>query len=223
MTNNIEAIQKKRLYRDEIKEAIKQAILAGTLKAGERIVETRWAKQLGVSQSPVREALRDLETVGLIESIPYQGSYVKEITQQDIMDNYRVRMALEPLGAEDACRFITEDQLAEIKCYLDGMIDATEKDDYQVYIDFDTKFHNSIMQVSRNKTLKRLWEQVNVNEWTYIGTKFSEQNIDILAKRHMNIYNALLARDAKTAAYEAKKHIEDLWTELSLREKQKHI
>ena len=221
MTNNTEVIQKKRLYRDEIKEAIKQAIFSGSLKAGERIVETRWAKKLGVSQSPVREALRDLETVGLIESIPYQGSYVKEITQQDIMDNYRVRMAIEPIGAEDACRYITEEELKRIHGYLNGMTDAALKGDYKTYIDFDTKFHDSIMQVSRNEILKRLWEQINVSEWTYLGTKFSDLDLNSLARRHMNIYNAILARNAKTAAYEAKKHIEDLWIELSQREERK--
>ena len=207
-------IQKKGLYRDEIKGAIKQAILSGALKPGDRIVETRLAKQLGVSQSPVREALRDLETVGLVESIPYQGTYVKTVTRQDLMDNYYVRMALEPLGAEDACKYMTDIQLDELRMLLDGMIEATMIGDDKTYIHLDTKFHDSIMQASRNKTLKRLWDQINIIEWTDIGTKFSGKDLNILAKRHMNIYNAILARDAQTAAYEAKKHIEELLMEL---------
>ena len=81
---SIHAIQKKSLYREEIKKTIKEAINSGELKPGERVVETQWAKQLGVSQSPVREAIRDLETEGLIESVPYQGSYVRKVTRQDV-------------------------------------------------------------------------------------------------------------------------------------------
>ena len=178
---SIHAIQKKSLYREEIKKTIKEAINSGELKPGERVVETQWAKQLGVSQSPVREAIRDLETEGLIESVPYQGSYVRKVTRQDVRDFYRVRMALEPVGTEDACRLITDEQLEKLKYYLDAMMSATARQDDEAYIENDTNFHNCIMEVSDNNMLKRLWRQCNIREWTYFGTKFSSQMIDILA------------------------------------------
>lgn len=216
----IHAIQKRSLYREEIKKMIKEAINSGELRPGDRVVETQWAKQLGVSQSPVREAIRDLETEGLIESIPYQGSYVRKVTRQDVKDFYRVRMALEPVGTEDACRLITDEQLEKVKHYLDAMMSATARMDQEAYIENDTNFHNCIMEVSDNNMLKRLWRQCNIREWTYFGTKFSSQMLDILAKRHTNIYNALLARDVKTATYEARKHIEELLLELEERMKQ---
>lgn len=73
------------------------------------------------------------------------------------------------------------------------------------------------MGISHNSVLKRLWEQVNVREWTYIGTEYSKRTLDILAQRHTNIYDALQARDPEKASYEARKHIEDLLIELAHR------
>lgn len=101
-------IKKKTLYREEIKEALRNAIFDGKLKPGDRIIETRWAKELGVSQSPVREAIRELEIIGLVENVPYQGSFVRKITEKDLKDSYLVRMALEQLGAEQACSKIND-------------------------------------------------------------------------------------------------------------------
>jgi DNA-binding GntR family transcriptional regulator len=95
-------IEKRPLYREEIGNAIREAIAAGDLKPGDRIVETQWAKDLGVSQSPVREAIRELEMMGLVENIPYQGCFVRTATKQDMKDAYRVRMYLEMLGVQDA-------------------------------------------------------------------------------------------------------------------------
>ena len=114
---------------------------------------------------------------------------------------------------------LTDEQLEKLKYYLDAMMSATARQDDEAYIENDTNFHNCIMEVSDNNMLKRLWRQCNIREWTYFGTKFSSQMIDILAKRHTNIYNALLARDVKTATYEARKHIEELLRELEERMK----
>ena len=84
-------IEKRPLYREEIKEALMQAIVSGELAPGDRIVETRWAKELGVSQSPIREAIRELEMIGLVENIPYKGSIVRKLTRKDIINTYEVR------------------------------------------------------------------------------------------------------------------------------------
>ena len=95
-------IDKRPLDRDEIKSALLDAITSGELKPGDRIVETRWAKELGVSQSPIREAIRELELIGLVESIPYKGCVVRQITKKDIADTYKVRIALESMAITDA-------------------------------------------------------------------------------------------------------------------------
>ena len=85
----------RKVFREEVRNAIREAIFAGQLKPGDRIIETFWAKELDVSQGPVREAIRDLEAVGLVETIPFKGSRVRSMTEKDIRDNYSVRICLE--------------------------------------------------------------------------------------------------------------------------------
>lgn len=215
--DSIQPIKKRALYRDEIKEAIRHAIFSGELQPGDRIVETRWAKDLGVSQSPVREAIRELEIVGLIENIPYQGSFVRKITRKDVRDSYLVRMALEQLGTQDACRLISDEQLSAVKESLDSMEKAAAVRDFDAYIRHDVDFHGRIMRVSPNEMLLRLWDQCNIREWTHFGTQFSEQTLDSLAIRHERIYKALAARNERAALEETRKHIAELVEELDQR------
>lgn len=214
---NVHPIKRKTLYREEIKEALRDAIFSGKLKPGDRIVETRWAKELGVSQSPVREAIRELEIIGLVENVPYQGSFVRKVTEKDLKDSYLVRMALEQLGAEQACRKINDEQLAKIKECLDKMEAAAEIKDFNTYILYDVQFHDRIMQVSDNDLLKRLWQQCNIREWTHFGTQFSNYALEMLAQRHERIYQALVERDSEAVVRETRMHIQELLEELEQR------
>ena len=126
-------IEKRPLYREEIGNAIRDAIASGDLKPGDRIVETQWAKDLGVSQSPVREAIRELEMMGLVENIPYQGSIVRKITVQDLKDAYRVRMYLEVLGIQSAVEEAKEEDLEELNEILLNMEAAAQEEALNSY------------------------------------------------------------------------------------------
>jgi DNA-binding GntR family transcriptional regulator len=204
-------LKKRSLFRDEISGYIKEAILSGELKSGDRIVETRWARELGVSQSPVREAIRELEMIGLVENRPFQGSYVKELTVKDIKDSYRVRLSLETLGMKDAVASITDEQLQGVYNVMKEMEVAAENHDFDMYIKLDTLFHQKIMEVSQNTTLLRLWSQCYIREWTHIGTKkLSDRSLENLAIRHEAIYDALSARDEKKAVRAVVRHLEEL-------------
>ena len=105
----------KRLLRDQVSQYIKEAILQWELQPGDRIVETQIAHQLGVSQAPVREAIRQLEFSGLIEQIPYCGTYVKKVTLEEIENFYQVRGALEILAVRQAVRHITPSQMEQVE------------------------------------------------------------------------------------------------------------
>jgi DNA-binding GntR family transcriptional regulator len=204
-------LKKRSLFRDEISNYIKEAILSGELKPGDRIVETRWARELGVSQSPVREAIRELEMIGLVENRPFQGCYVKELTVKDIKDSYRVRVSLETLGMEDAVENITDEQLLEIYNVMKEMETAAENHEFDLYIKLDTLFHQKIIEVSQNTTLLRLWSQCYIREWTHIGTKkLSDISLKNLAIRHEAIYEALAARDKKRSVQAVVTHLEEL-------------
>ena len=105
--------------RDVVFNTLRQAILRGELKPGERLMEIQLAQRLGVSRTPVREAIRKLELEGLVLMIPRKGAEVAEITIKDLEDVLQVRAALEELAVRDACEKITEEQLkraAQVKC-----------------------------------------------------------------------------------------------------------
>ena len=208
-------LKKRPLYKEEVKDVLKKAILSGKLQPGDRIVETQLAKSLGLSQSPVREAIQDLTTAGLIENIPYKGAFVKKITKKELIDSYHVRIGLEHVGIQDAVREITDEKLDELKAVLESMESAAAKQDFDGYIAGNIMFHQLIMEISPNDLLVKFWNQSSVQTWTYIGTGFSEQPLVELAKRHYAIYDALKARDAKKASFEAQRHIEELIDQLN--------
>lgn len=213
-------LKKRSLFREEICDYIKESILTGELKPGDRIVETRCAKELGVSQSPVREAIRELEIIGLVENIPFQGCYVKEHTIKDVKDSYKVRISLETLGMKYAVENITEEQLKEIFDVMKEMETAAENHDFDLYIKLDALFHQKIIEVSQNILLLRLWSQCHVREWTYIGTKkLSDRGLKNLAVRHEAIYHALAERDEKKAVQAVITHLEELVEAMEAKQK----
>lgn len=209
-------IKKRPLYREEIRNSIKKAIMSGELKPGERIIETRWAKELGVSQSPVREAIRELEMTGLVENIPYQGCFVRKVTKKDMRDYYKVRMYLELLGIQDAVQNVDEIKISELQSILKEMEDAAREQNFDLYIQKDVLFHRKIMAISKNDILLRSWDQCNISDLTYIGTWVSHRTLEQLSVRHEGLYKALAALDSKRAADEVTRHFEQLIDELDI-------
>lgn len=213
-------LKKRSLFREEICDYIKESILNGELKPGDRIVETRCAKELGVSQSPVREAIRELEIIGLVENIPFQGCYVKEHTIKDVRDSYKVRISLETLGIKYAAECITDDQLKEIYDVMKDMETVARNHEFDSYVKLDTMFHQKIVEVSQNIMLIRLWNQCHIREWTHIATKkLSEESLENLAVRHEAIYNALAERDEVKAVQAVTSHLEELIVVMEAKQK----
>jgi Transcriptional regulators len=214
-------LKKRSLFREEICEYIKESILSGELKPGDRIVETRCAKELGVSQSPVREAIRELELIGLVENRPFQGCYVKKHTIKDVRDSYKVRISLETLGMMYAVEIVTDEQLKEIFDVMKEMENAAENHEFDQYIKLDALFHQKIIEISQNKMLLRLWNQCYIREWTHIATKkLSDKGLDHLALRHESIYEALAERDEKKALKAVVSHLEELIGDMEARLKE---
>src|ERR1044071_7575938 len=106
---------RRRVFREEIREQLIDDILSGRLKPGTRIVETRLAQEFGVSQAPVREALRDLELFGFVTSSPFRGPHVKEIPPEELREIYPIRAALEAVAARAAATRIDDETLARLQ------------------------------------------------------------------------------------------------------------
>ena len=116
------------VLREQVKEVLLERILRGELKPGDRLVETRIAQELGTSQAPVREALRDLELLGLVESEPFRGSRVREVSDEELLDVFPVRAVLEELAAKEAARRLGGD-VSALEAELAAMLEGGEAGD----------------------------------------------------------------------------------------------
>ena len=199
----------RRVLREDIKEHLIDAIVRGELKPGERIVETQVAQQLGVSQGPVREALRDLELFGFVVSAPFRGTQVREISDQDLVDIYPVRAALEGVAAAAAATRCSEEDLRQLDGFLEQMRDAATRQDVGRHIDADVAFHRKIVEVSGNGFLQQFWDSMRLATSTFITNAITRRSLDELAERHVPVIEALRAHDPQAAEQAMKRHIEE--------------
>lgn len=201
----------KRVLRHEIKRYIEESIMNGTIKRGDKIVETKIAKQLGVSQSPVREAIRELEIMGLVENQPYKGTIVKDLTPKNIYDAYIVRGYFEGLAAREAIKNITDEDIRELQEIVKNMESDIKKKDYSEYVKHDIEFHEKILQISDNETLIMVSKVTNLSGWTYVTANFLQGNKPRIITEHQPIMKYLIARDADGAEAAMKKHIDGVY------------
>lgn len=195
-------------FRQEIREYLENAIQSGVLKAGDRILETFWAKQFGVSQAPVREAIRDLEAIGLVETKPYCGSTVRQLTEKDIIDSFSVRSCLEELAVRSSIGHLTDTDLAALHQEVDGMTEAADKNDLQDFVTHDTLFHELIVSHANNDILMRLWRQCNIRDWTNMTALAADMSIAAMAQMHVAVFEAILTRDGALAAATIREHLD---------------
>jgi DNA-binding GntR family transcriptional regulator len=203
------------VLRDQIREYLIAAILNGDYSEGARIVETRVAHQLGVSQGAVREALRELELLGFLESEPYSGTYVKKHTIDDLMEIYPVRAALEALGARLALPHLSDKQIDQLEELVDEMVRLSEADDARGMVERNFEFHKMIINASENSMLIRSWSLFQFSYWTTVTTTELRSQLVDLAKRHYSIIEALRSRDSERAAQALHEHIMELRDMLS--------
>lgn len=200
----------KSTLRVEVVDRIRKMIIENQIKPGERIVETRLAKDLGVSQSPIREAIRELEMMGLVENIPYKGCIVKKLGTREIINSYQVRSALEMLSVRQAIVKMDETNYRELETLLDKMQQAARKNDKTLFSSFDIQFHRKIIEVADNALLEKMWEAVSLGQWTHVTTSFSAISLDELAKRHEIVLETIRKRDADGASLAMQQHISEL-------------
>lgn len=195
--------------RDVVFETLRQAILRGELKPGERLMEIHLAQKLGVSRTPVREAIRKLELEGLVRMIPRKGAVVAEITVSDLEDVLEVRMALEELAVKLACRSITGEQLSEMRRLSEEFKKTLRGNDVGACAQADMKFHEAIYDATGNgrlvQILNNLREQMYRYRMEYLKDK---QSHTMLAQEHEEILAALEQRDEAAALTVTARHIE---------------
>lgn len=186
----------KETLRKRIRNYIQHQIASGRFQAGDRIVETQLAKELNVSQAPVREAILELAAMGLLEERPYSGSFVRKLTAEDVEDIYNTRAFLDEYAARQAARNITEQQLVEMEALLQRMDEA---EDYQALAEMDMEFHAMVVDAAGSPALKRTWENLRLVEWTELSAAVTQSTLEELAKQHWRLFQ-LLKQHADHAA-----------------------
>ncbi len=191
---------------EQVKDRILQWILEGELAPGSRIIETRVARELGVSQAPVREALRDLTTLGVVEMQPYRGASVRQPSKTDLVEAMEVRAELEALAARQAATKITPEILEELQELIDQMHDLAEAGDAHGHALNNTAFHGTVVRASGNKTLIRTWSMLEPYARTYVTAMVPGTDLVWLGDRHLAILDALRAGDPDQAAETMRTH-----------------
>ncbi|MCD7762130.1 MAG: GntR family transcriptional regulator [Lachnospiraceae bacterium] len=194
--------------RDVVFQTLRQAILRGEIRPGERLMEIHLAQKLGVSRTPVREAIRMLELEGLVTTIPRRGAVVADITVSDMEDVLEVRLALEELAVQIVCKKLTREQLDELKGLAAGFGRTLDGDDVGACAQADMAFHEAIYNATGNKRLvqilNNLREQMYRYRMEYLKDRSSHQ---VLAEEHAEILQALEDRDEQKALEATRRHI----------------
>lgn len=196
--------------RDVVFNTLRQAILTGELKPGERLMEIHLANKLGVSRTPIREAIRKLELEGLVTMIPRRGAEVAQITEKSMNDVLEVRRAMDALCVELACDRITAEELAQLKAACDSFEAAVKTGDVKKIAQADVALHDIIVHATGNQRLiqlvNNLSEQMYRYRFEYI--KDSSQH-ERLVEEHRIIYQSIVQKDKETASQAAKTHIDN--------------
>ena len=194
--------------RDVVFKTLRQAILTGELKPGERLMEIHLANKLGVSRTPIREAIRQLELEGLVIMIPRKGAMVASITEKSMTDVLEVRLALDKLAVQLACDRITREQKVELREKLEAFEKAIKTNDVIRIAKADVDFHDVIFEASGNARLgqmvNNLAEQMYRYRFEYIKDTSGHSK---LVTEHKAIYDAIITGDIDRADCAITEHI----------------
>lgn len=195
---------------DQVKERILEGILNGHHPPDSRIIETKVARELGTSQAPVREALRGLEALGVVEITPFRGARVRRPSKREIIEAYVVRSTLEALATRLAVPRMTDADLAELTGFHEAMRAAARKDDGHGVAEADARFHGRIVELADNGTLLRVWRSLEPFSRTYLTLAVPGADPQWSADLHAPILAALERSDVDEVVAALQQHFEEV-------------
>lgn len=194
--------------REVIFTTLRDAIIVGELRPGERLMEVKLAEKMGVSRTPVREAIRKLELEGLVDMIPRKGAHVADLSVKDIVDVLEVRASLDGLAALLAAERITDEEIDELNHVNSQFVSFLQKENLQGSIKKDVEFHEIIYRSSRNEKLiqivSNLREQVQRFRVIYLKDYVNPKELE---KEHKDIIDAICSKDSEISRKVAQNHI----------------
>jgi DNA-binding GntR family transcriptional regulator len=201
--------------REHIKEALLKRILDGDYAPGERIVETRVAQEFAVSQGPVREALRELESLRLVGTEPHRGARVRQVSREELLEIYPVRAALEEVAGRAAWPALHADA-GVLRAELAALFASAEAHDLNAFTAHDVALHRAVFRAAGNRTLEELWESLHVHTRTTI-TLLGLDDLRSVAESHRPIVDAFEHGTAAQAGRALRRHIESYGRQLRVR------
>lgn len=188
---------------DKVAVFIQQAIYDGKLKPGQRVLELGLAKEMGVAQSTVREALQQLEHLGLVVKVPNRGSFVVNLSAEESLQIYAVRSELERLAISLALKQSGEKDLGDVRRLLSAMEEASDVKDWERFVTADFEFHRAIWKLSANPFLEKVLLGLATQQFAYYRIKANRGDtnweMDALLKKHREIVDVLEGRSEKDA------------------------
>jgi len=191
--------------REQIREHIVEGIVSGRWKPGERIVERRIAVELQVSQTPVREALRELETLRLIESAPNKGVRVRNLSAADLEEIYPVRAGLEQIAAELAAPRLAED-VSLLEPHVAALHEADRNADGTAQVLHTVAFHRELVRAAGNSVLLHTWESLGIEVFTALSIRWLGTVQQSYAEEHEALVEAFRRRDPQIGVL-VKEHV----------------
>lgn len=196
--------------RDVVFNTLRQAILTGELKPGERLMEIHLADRLGVSRTPIREAIRKLELEGLVTMIPRKGAQVAKITEKNLKDVLEVRRALDMLAVRLACHRMQDEEKRELKKACDEFAKVTKNCNTKDITEADVRFHDIILKSSGNDRLVQLVNNLAEQMYRYRLEYIKDSSYhERLVQEHEAIYNAIINCEEDKAATAVVTHIDN--------------
>lgn len=196
--------------REIVFETLREAIINATLRPGERLMEIQMAEEMGVSRTPVREAIRKLELEGFVVMVPRKGAYVAGISMKDIADVFEIRAAMEALAAGLAAERITEEELEELERILVTIGECVKNNDLEKLIEVDTEFHDILFKASRNERLVQIVSNLREQIQRFRTASLSTPGrMKYALEEHKKIVEAVSERNVELAQSLAREHIEN--------------
>ena len=194
--------------RDVVFQTLREAILKGELKPGERLMDLQLAGRLGVSRTPIREAIRMLELEGLAVTIPRKGAEVAKMTEKDMEDVLQIRRALDELAVGLACDNMTDEKLEQIYVAQKGFEQAIRTEKVAQIAQADVEFHDTIYHASENPKLVTLLNNLREQMYRYRIEYLKDKSVyPRLVEEHKRIYEGLKQKDKKTVAEIVSYHV----------------
>ncbi|QYJ16604.1 putative D-xylose utilization operon transcriptional repressor [Rubrobacter xylanophilus DSM 9941] len=199
------------VLREQIRELLLERIIKGELRPGDRIVELQIAQELGTSQAPVREALRELQYLGFVEHEPYRGTRVRRVTEEELAEIYPVRAALEELAAREAARRLGGD-VEGLEEEFEAMRQAADRESLHDLAVHDTAFHRRIVEAAGNRVLLDTWKTLRVEARVVVTALKTDVDLHELAELHRPLLEAIREGSPEKAGAALRRHFETLRT-----------